>query len=108
MNLQALIAPYVAAINPTIVVTVTPAAGGYAIAADGTILARAVGESLPDSYYFAIAFLDTVGFFDPGKRFWTDRSFPQAEALRTRLEDRVRALHPNDPMVPLALARLQR
>jgi hypothetical protein len=79
-----------------------------AIAADGAILARAVGESLPDSYYFAIAFLDTVGFFDPAKRFWTDRSFPQAEAVRTRLEDRVRALHPNDPMVPLALARLQR
>ena len=79
-----------------------------AIAADGTILARAVGESLPDSYYFAIAFLDTVGFFDPRKRFWTDRSFPQAEVLRALLEDRVRALHPNDPMVPLALARLQR
>jgi hypothetical protein len=79
-----------------------------AIAADGTVLARAVGESLPDSYYFAIAFLDTVGFFDPRKRFWTDRSFPQAEELRARLEDRVRALHPNDPMVPLALARLRR
>jgi hypothetical protein len=28
--------------------------------------------------------------------------------LRALLEDRVRALHPNDPMVPMALARLQR
>lgn len=79
-----------------------------AIAADGTILARAVGESLPDSYYFAIAFLDAVGFFDPKKRFWTDRSFAHAEVLRVRLQDRVGALHPNDPMVPMALARLQR
>lgn len=79
-----------------------------AIAPDGTVLARAVGESLPDSYYFAIAFLDTVGFFDPAKRFWTDRGFPRAAMLRDRLEHRVRALHPNDPMVPLALARLRR
>ena len=67
-----------------------------------------IGESLPDSYYFAIAFLDTVGFFDPAKRFWTDREFPQATALRAGLERQVRQLHPNDPMVPMALARLRR
>jgi hypothetical protein len=79
-----------------------------AIAPDGTLLARAVGESLPDSYYFAIAFLDTVGFFDPAKRFWTNRSFPRAAGLRGQLEHRVCALHPNDPMVPLTLARLRR
>ena len=35
-----------------------------AIGADGAVVARAVGESLPESYYFTVAFLDTIGFFD--------------------------------------------
>lgn len=81
---------------------------GTAIAADGTIVARAVGEALPESYYFTIAFLDTVGFFDPAKRFWTKAEFPQAPALGARLEARVRELNPNHPMVPMTLARLRR
>jgi hypothetical protein len=78
-----------------------------AIAPDGTVVARAAGESLPDSYYFTAAFLDTVGFFDPGKRFWTDRELPQSSALRARLRQRVLDLHPNHPMVSLALTRLR-
>jgi hypothetical protein len=79
-----------------------------AIAPDGTVTARAVGESLPDSYYFAVAFLDTVGFFAPAKRFWTGQAFAQAAELRDGLERRVRELNPSDPMVPMALARLRR
>jgi hypothetical protein len=79
-----------------------------AVAADGTVVKRAVGEALPESYYFTIAFLDTVGFFERAKRFWTDRAFPQAPALRDLLERRVRELHRNHPMVPLALDRLAR
>jgi hypothetical protein len=79
-----------------------------AIAPDGTITARAAGESLADSYYFTIAFLDTVGFFDPAKRFWTDREFRQAPALRASLERRVLDLHRSNPMARLALDRLRR
>jgi len=26
-----------------------------------------------DSYYFAAAFLDTIGYFDTSKRFWADK-----------------------------------
>jgi hypothetical protein len=77
-----------------------------AVAADGAVAARAVGEALPESYYFTIAFLDTVGFFNPTKRFWTTAEFPRAPALRVALEQRVLELHPQHPMVPLALARL--
>ena len=79
-----------------------------AIAADGSVAARAAGESLPESYYFAVAFLDTVGFFDPTKRFWTDRRFSDAPALRTLLERQIRALPPGDPMAQMALDRLGR
>lgn len=81
---------------------------GTAIATDGTVVARAVGESLPDSYYFTAAFLDTVGFFNPAKRFWTAREFPDAQALRQRLIARVCGLHPGNAMVRLALDRLRR
>ena len=79
-----------------------------AIAADGTVLARAVGESLPDSYYFTIAFLDTIGFFNICKRFWTDCEFPGAQILRHRLAARVGDLHPGNAMARLALDRLCR
>jgi len=77
-----------------------------AVASDGTVVARAKSESLAEGYYFAIAFLDTVGYFDPAKRFWTARAFPEAPALRARLETRVRELHQADPMVRMALERL--
>jgi hypothetical protein len=37
----------------------------------GEILKPDHGDPIPDSYYFAAAFLDTIGFFDPSKKFWT-------------------------------------
>ena len=77
-----------------------------AIARDGRVVARAKSEALAESYYFTIAFLDTVGFFDPAKRFWTDRAFPEAAALGARLERHVRRLNDGDPMVRMALERL--
>jgi hypothetical protein len=79
---------------------------GTAISGDGSVLARAVAEALPESYYFTIAFLDTVGYFDPAKRFWTDRRFPEAAGLRARLESRLAALDPHDPMTRMARERL--
>lgn len=79
-----------------------------AIAPDGEIAARAIGESLPESYYFTIAFLDTVGCFDPVKRFWTDRAFPEAPAIRARLENHLSRLPQGDPMTRMACERLRR
>jgi hypothetical protein len=78
-----------------------------AIAADGTVTARAAAESLPESYYFTIAFLEAVGYFEPRKRFWTDRPFPEAPALRQRLERRLAELDPRQPMTQMALDRLR-
>jgi hypothetical protein len=79
-----------------------------AIATDGKIVARASGESLPESYYFTIAFLETVGYFDPAKRFWTDRSFPDAPATRARLDGHLRKLPQDEPMTRMACERLHR
>ncbi len=79
-----------------------------AIATDGAVVARAIGESLPESYYFTVAFLETVGFFNPAKRFWTDRAFSQAPLLRTLLERQILRLHQENPMARMALERLRR
>jgi hypothetical protein len=77
-----------------------------AVVPDGTVVARAKSESLTEGYYFTVSFLDTVGYFDPAKRFWTDRAFPEAPILRARIERHIRRLHPNDPMARMALDRL--
>jgi hypothetical protein len=77
-----------------------------AISPDGRIRARAKSETVAEGYYFTVAFLDTVGYFDPAKRFWADRTFPEAAPLRARIERHVSELHQGDPMVRMALARL--
>ena len=79
-----------------------------AISPDGEIVARAVGESLPESYYFTIAFLDTVGYFDAARRFWTELDFPEVPAVRELLKDRLSMLPQSDPMVRMACERLGR
>jgi hypothetical protein len=79
-----------------------------AITSDGEIVARAIGESWPESYYFTIAFLDTVGYFERAKRFWTKMDFPEASAVRERLKHRLLTLPQGDPMVRMACERLGR
>ena len=79
-----------------------------AISPDGEIVARAAGESLPESYYFTIAFLATVGYFDATRRFWTELDYPEAPAVRERLKDRLLMLPKSDPMVRMACERLGR
>jgi hypothetical protein len=79
-----------------------------AIAPGGEIVARAVGDSLPEGYYFTIAFLDTVGYFHPPGRFWTELDFPEAPAVREQLNDRLLTLPQSDPMVRMASERLGR
>ena len=79
-----------------------------AIDPGGEIVARAVAETLPEGYYFTIAFLDTVGYFDRAKRFWTHLEFPEAPAVRERLRGRLSTLPQGDPMVRMACERLGR
>jgi hypothetical protein len=79
-----------------------------AVTPDGSIAVRAAGETVSESYYFAVAFLDTIGYFDPAKCFWTDRTFPDARVVRERLQSRLRRLPEGDPMARMGLERLLR
>ena len=76
------------------------------VAPDGTIRNPDKGDMIPDSYYFAAAFLDTIGYFDRQKRFWTDKEFPDAEPLRTAMVGQLRRFNPQLTVVSDTLERL--
>jgi hypothetical protein len=78
----------------------------HSISADGEIARAGTAEPLGDMYYFASAFLDSVGYFDKRKRFWTDADFPQAEALRIALEAKARRIASDAPFAQATLERL--
>ena len=50
---------------------------------DGDLVAPDPSDPIPDSFYFAAAFLDTIGFFDGSKRFWTTDPLPDPTAIKT-------------------------
>ncbi len=41
--------------------------------------------SLEEANYFGAAFLARIGYFDRGRRFWTNATFPDADAVRMRI-----------------------
>jgi hypothetical protein len=73
---------------------------------DGKLRDPDKGDMACDSYYFAAAFLDTIGYFDKCKRFWTDRDFPKAERLRLGMIDAMDVFDPHITMVADTLERL--
>ncbi len=63
---------------------------------------------IPDSYYFAAAFLHTVGYFDKTKRFWADNGMLPAdtEPLRKAMIAQLKRFNPDLTVVDDALERL--
>ena len=59
----------------------------------------AASTSMLDTYYFAVRFLDRVGFWDPAKRFWLHKApdvpegSPAPYELARRLQDGFAGLH---------------
>ncbi|HYM74103.1 MAG TPA: hypothetical protein VET89_14065 [Stellaceae bacterium] len=63
-------------------------------------------DPIPDSFYFAAAFLDMVGFFDTTKRFWTGDPQPDPTAIRTGMIAQLKNFNPSYTDVDDALLRL--
>jgi hypothetical protein len=57
-------------------------------------------------FYFGVAFLDVVGYWDPRKRFWTKQEFPGARSTCERIKTKLKALALNSPESQSALATL--
>lgn len=64
------------------------------------------GDMVPDAYYFAAAFLDTVGCFDRSKRFWTTHPFGDAKSIQTGMAERLSRFYPRLTVVADAMERL--
>ncbi|MFH1804081.1 MAG: hypothetical protein ABID63_04240 [Pseudomonadota bacterium] len=56
--------------------------------------------------YFGVSFLDEVGYFDEGKRFWTQRTFPGSARDAMRIHHHLAAMDPKDPGVMAAKWKL--
>lgn len=78
----------------------------HSVAADGEIPDPDKGDPIPNSYYFAAAFLDTIGFFDPSKKFWTTKKLPDPTRIRSGMIARLLKFSPYNMFVEDALARL--
>jgi hypothetical protein len=66
------------------------------------------GDMVIDSYYFAAAFLDTIGYFDKNKRFWADQGvLPDDPApLRKAMIAQLDRFNPDLTVVDDTLERL--
>jgi hypothetical protein len=49
-------------------------------------------SSVGADFYFGVSFLQTIGFWDESKRFWSRESFPEANAVCTRIKARLVAM----------------
>jgi hypothetical protein len=78
------------------------------VAPDGSVRNPDKGDMVMDSYYFAAAFLDTIGFFDRGKRFWTDTDyrFDDAEQIRMAMIGQMSRFNQKLTVVEDTLSRL--
>jgi hypothetical protein len=73
---------------------------------DGGLVAADPSDPIPDSFYFAAAFLDTVGFFDGSKRFWTADKLPDPTKIRTGMAALLKKFNPYYTGIDDALTKL--
>jgi hypothetical protein len=59
--------------------------------ADGSFKAIPADGSVEEAEYYAVSFLARIGYFDRSKRFWTNKDFPEAAALREKLITYIKA-----------------
>ena len=48
-------------------------------------------DSFEECTYFGASFLARAGYFDPKKRFWTNEDFPEADQIKQRIVNNIRA-----------------
>ena len=58
---------------------------------DGSFQVNIADGSLEDAEYYGASFLVRAGFFIPAERFWTDRTFPEADDVKKRILGFVRS-----------------
>ncbi|MFZ0392211.1 MAG: hypothetical protein WCF17_21215 [Terracidiphilus sp.] len=75
--------------------------------ADGSFKVSDLDDTEGDAYRYGIWFLEECGYFQPKNRFWTDRQFDDAAAVRARIEAKLKSTGLNDPGLKEAYDTLQ-
>jgi hypothetical protein len=79
---------------------------GGSVKDDGSLVAPDKSDPIPDSFYYAASFLDTIGFFDKKKRFWTAGAPGNPTKIRTGMIAQLKNFNPYYTEVDDALVRL--
>jgi hypothetical protein len=79
---------------------------GGSVNADGTLVDADPSDPIPDSFYYAAAFLDTVGFFDLGKRFWTSTAQRDPTPIKNGMVNQLKKFNVYYTEIDDALVRL--
>jgi hypothetical protein len=64
---------------------------------DGSFKVSELDDTLGDAYNYGVSFLRDTGYFQRGKRFWTDEDFPSANVVRERIMTKLQSIGLNDP-----------
>jgi hypothetical protein len=64
---------------------------------DGSFKVSDLDETPSDAYRYGIWFLEETGYFRPTDRFWTNRNFPEAIAVRARIMGKLSSIGLSDP-----------
>jgi len=74
---------------------------------DGSFQENALDDTPEDAYRYGVWFLLETGYFQPKDRFWTDQAFPDAQAVHTRIEAKLKATGLINPGLREAYESLQ-
>jgi hypothetical protein len=74
---------------------------------DGSFKVSELDDTLGDAFEYGVDFLTDTGYFRRKNRFWTDRDFPEAAAVRDRIEARLKQIGLNSPGIRNAYDILQ-
>jgi hypothetical protein len=81
--------------------------GGGSVTENGGLVKPDNSDPVPDSFYYAASFLDTIGFFDQKKRFWTaDKPKYDADKIRDGMKAQLKKFNPYYTEVDDTLVRL--
>jgi len=80
---------------------------GRSVNEDGSLINPDMSDPIPDSFYYAAAFLDTIGYFDKAKRFWTASEPPgDPTRIKTGMIAQLKNFNPYYAEIDDALVRL--
>jgi hypothetical protein len=74
---------------------------------DGSFKVSELDDTTGDAFNYGVSFLNEAGYFKRADRFWTDQDFPESNAIRGRIEAKLKSIGLNDPDMKDAFDQLQ-